>query len=1042
MNAKNSVEICRGWWCLLTCLCFCLISQGALALAPSVHVVAEATNDLYRYIAAAHGSCLRYDTLVDFDFSATQSGDAVLILADGYPTNKSVVSAAFYTESAASNLNLYVEFTDRIPSGATRNITGISKERCVVQDTSLFGAALATNDILDAGIFSYVDISDRTAYLQAAKVAGYDTAVFGLGDTATAPLLFSDTGVLVCTTKLSDYRKSRYSPMDTCGVIAGKILSHLDVVADGTVVTWVPPVRPTYGEFDLLPANAYTQAVIRAGEWVENSRFLIHPDWYDTWNTYNNRSVPVGPPMDLSQPSGDGSLGVLEGHFSVLYPDGSQQYRYWLRADCVAETAMIMAMADSVVADAEKQTIATNLLSFLFDTTTFKTSGSLNPAATSYGLVGWAKTHKGYYYGDDNARVILGAIMAADTLDVSLWDDDIVRLILANYRTAGSTGFKYANAMLESTINNTTWQDLSRGTPIIAQPHMQSWLWATYLWLYDKTGEEGLLTKTRTGITEMMNRYPNEWRWTNGIQQERARMILPLAWLIRVEDTQQHRDWLDLVVTDFLDDQVASGAVREELGRTGWGSYPPPSSNSGYGGNESPVIQVDGDPAADMLYTINFGFFALNEAARATGNADYIAGADKLAEFLVRIQSVSDSRADLADTWFRSFDYDRWEIFGSNSDHGWGMLGTLTGWMQSFIMTTLALRLDNTSYWEQTANSQIADNFAAIWTEMTPAIPKLEWSHAAEGDTITLSPAAHSSYPGLGPEGLVDGMANINLSHTAEDWLGFLNTDVVATIDLGATTKIKTIEIDCLYNEPLGIYFPNSFVFAVSSDGSIFQTVATVDPVASGKTGTHRYVIQSGALDVDARYVRVIANKRTDNKWIFIDEIMVNPYVAEIGIPAKVTHVIQSYTPITPISASYPDSGGELTNGISSATVWPNSPTTGPLVGWLDSDMRVELSLTSSVRVGSATVYLADSDGSAGVALPSSIIVINSDGLRRGYRIPNPPGSGSMVAVTLPDLDMKVDTFSLQAIQSDDWIMASEIELYAHNSPGMTVIIN
>lgn len=36
----------------------------------------------------------------------------------------------------------------------------------------------------------------------------------------------------------------------------------------------------------------------------------------------------------------------------------------------------------------------------------------------------------------------------------------------------------------------------------------------------------------------MMASYPEQWSWTNGIQQERARMILPLAWLYRVEPTR------------------------------------------------------------------------------------------------------------------------------------------------------------------------------------------------------------------------------------------------------------------------------------------------------------------------------------------------------------------------------------------------------------------------------------------------------------------------------------------------------------------------
>jgi hypothetical protein len=49
----------------------------------------------------------------------------------------------------------------------------------------------------------------------------------------------------------------------------------------------------------------------------------------------------------------------------------------------------------------------------------------------------------------------------------------------------------------------------------------------------------------------MMEKYPDGWFWTNGIQQERARMLLVLAWLLRVEDTPEHRAWLDRIATDI-----------------------------------------------------------------------------------------------------------------------------------------------------------------------------------------------------------------------------------------------------------------------------------------------------------------------------------------------------------------------------------------------------------------------------------------------------------------------------------------------------------
>ena len=53
-----------------------------------------------------------------------------------------------------------------------------------------------------------------------------------------------------------------------------------------------------------------------------------------------------------------------------------------------------------------------------------------------------------------------------------------------------------------------------------------------------------------------MAAYPDKWKWTNGIQQERAKMLLPLAWLVRVEDTPEHRDWLRKIADDLINSQA------------------------------------------------------------------------------------------------------------------------------------------------------------------------------------------------------------------------------------------------------------------------------------------------------------------------------------------------------------------------------------------------------------------------------------------------------------------------------------------------------
>ena len=203
-----------------------------------------------------------------------------------------------------------------------------------------------------------------------------------------------------------------------------------------------------------------------------------------------------------------------------------------------------------------------------------------------------------------------------------------------------------------------------------------------------------------------MEAYPDKWKWTNGIQQERARMILPLAWLVRVEDTEEHRRWLDMVVQKLLENQDKSGAIREELG-SGKGMFGTTASNKEYGLHEAPLIFKNGDKVADMLYTSNFAFFSLNEAAQATGNKQYTEAVNKLSDFLTRIQVKSEKHPDVDGAWFRAFDYGRWDYWASNADAGWGAWSTLTGWTQSWIVATQVLVEQKQSYWELTKKSDV-----------------------------------------------------------------------------------------------------------------------------------------------------------------------------------------------------------------------------------------------------------------------------------------------------------------------------------------------
>jgi hypothetical protein len=196
--------------------------------------------------------------------------------------------------------------------------------------------------------------------------------------------------------------------------------------------------------------------------------------------------------------------------------------------------------------------------------------------------------------------------------------------------------------------------------------------------------------------------------------------LLPLAWLMRVNDTPEHRAWLKRVTVDLLATQDASGALREETGDLKQGQHKMPSSNAKYGTGETPLTQSNGDPVCDLLYTANFALLGLHEAAAATKDPFYAEAEEKLTKFLCRVQVRSEAHPELDGGWYRAFDFRKWDYWASNGDWGWGAWCMETGWSQSWITSVLAMRQMKTSLWDVTADTQIKEQFAKTKALMLP----------------------------------------------------------------------------------------------------------------------------------------------------------------------------------------------------------------------------------------------------------------------------------------------------------------------------------
>jgi hypothetical protein len=679
-------------------------------------LVCEPQNDLCRILQSNQVPFQRVSSQEEA-IGESPPGSGILILAEGYPDTPTPIDLVALEAARKKNQRIYLEFPDALPERAVGEVRGIQWERAVVA-SDVFSPLEKMRIPMIHGC-RFVDVPHPSPHIALARVAGFDHAVYGLPD-KTYPILFEQANMLVATTKLSQFQSARYAPSEAWQTIWQWILSYVTGSTQNTL-SWSPVVRPTYQKNEPLAQNAERQAVQRGVQWCHDAKLFVDP----TWQAEANRRVVefpdgtgVGP--DANWPTGDGRCGMIEGASSRIHADGSQDWRYFLRNDCMGETSMALAFDYALDQDPGNKTIAGNLNDFIYVHSDFAGGPRGNPESPSYGLVRWTNHDgDGVYYGDDNARSMLGTMAVSGLLNESRWNEPLLRCLLANLRTTGPQGFR-SNRLTESVLQEKGWQHYWTTERTNFAPHYECWLWASFLRAYQQTQYLPFLERPRTAIQMTMGAYPDQWRWTNGFQQERARMLLPLSWLVRVDDTPQHRQWLKTIAQDLLTSQDACGAICEALGDPGSGAYGAPKTNEDYGTAEAPLIQENGDPLCDLLYTTNFAFVGLHEAAAVTNDPLYKQAEDRLADFLCRVQATSDARPELDGAWFRAFDFNRWDYWASNADLGWGAWSIESGWTQGWITAVLAMRQLNTCLWDVTKNDQIHQHLEKLVAEMLP----------------------------------------------------------------------------------------------------------------------------------------------------------------------------------------------------------------------------------------------------------------------------------------------------------------------------------
>ncbi len=687
-----------------------------------LHIYGTQDNDLVEILKAQKIKTERYSNALEAVNSA-RHGEGILILADNYPTTQVKLDELVFQTIKEKELRAYIEFPSEIPGVSLGKIEKAKAERAVV-NSDFFGSFPDSLSILGINGLHYISAPSGVskAHIVAARVAGFDSAIFGLPE-KYFPLLFEmeNERILVATTNLSRFVSGRYAPAKEWAATWSGILEFVLPGIKLKPLQWEPVVKSSYAKADILPEDYQRNSIQRGVEWYKNAKMLIPSNHKDSLAKLIESGIEKIQ-WSSETPTGDGSNGVFECIFSEIDENGKQPIGIIERGDCVSETAMAFATAGRVFGNEEYTSTAGKLLDYyLFQSIATKNEYG-NPKHGAYGLIPWGISNYAWYkanYGDDNARFLLAAWTTAAFTNTDRWDEIMMKSLISLLRTTGQNGFRGGRINLPDFDKN-NWEYYFNRENINPSPHFECYLWACFLWAYDKTGDPLFLDRAKKGISTMMELYPDKWRWTNGLAQEKARMILPLSWLVRVEDTPENRDMLFTLVNDFLKLQDESGAIREELGEIKMGRYPPPQSNRAYGTTEASLIAQNGDPVSDLLYTTNFAFLGMHEAAYATKDPKIMLATDKLAEFLCRIQVESEGHPELDGGWMRAFDFQRFEHWGSNADHGWGAWAIETGWTQGWITSILALRELDTSIWDLTKDSKIALHHKKLKEELLP----------------------------------------------------------------------------------------------------------------------------------------------------------------------------------------------------------------------------------------------------------------------------------------------------------------------------------
>lgn len=643
-----------------------------------------------------------YEPVVADDITAAlemvPDGGVVFMLANSYPSIGTELTYEVLNCARERNVKLFIEYPQAILGNGTGEPRTIVYERLVASD-GLFGSMENGSILMINGCWYRDCLSGGPGLLCLAKVAGFDRMAYELPEKYVTVLDWLDDkhDVLISAACLSSFITGRYGPVARWRVLWETLFRELGL---GNIsLSWKPTVAIESDRESPLAQNALRSAWSRNVDWAH--KYML---------------VKTGQ-----------SVSVFEGFRSSIDYDGRQSLINCIRGDCMGELAMELVFGWKQLGNPALKLECEQIVDRVLTPGVFYHN---DPASSMYGLNNWFENAE-IFYGDDNARMLLGALCVRSLTGEKRWDERLLRCTFANLRTSDQNGLR-RSCLNSGSFRDKDWSFYYNENVSLVSPHYQAYLWAEFLWIYALTGIEELLTKSEKAVAIVMERFPDKLNWQNSMTGEISRMLLPLSFLVRVHPTDQNRKWLKQAVDAMIEYQVDCGAIRDAFGEMSLGHYPPPRSNDNYGTTEASLIQQNGDPVTDLLYTTNWALIGFWEASLVMKEKYVREAYEKLRDFMLRIQVRSEIHPELDGTWMRGFDYDKWEYWGSSADIGWSVWCVESGWVNAWITTTLILEERNESLMNLSAKDDLSADAEKIYLEMMTVSPTVEKEAATQ----------------------------------------------------------------------------------------------------------------------------------------------------------------------------------------------------------------------------------------------------------------------------------------------------------------------